>query len=111
MVENGVPSKVPLYEQCEDIVRYVYACMMHKTCAVCGRKGADVHHLSGSRAGHGGLKWREKSQDGALVLPLCRIHHNEAHNGEKEFLERYHLEGVEFTKELAKVYKAKMKGA
>ena len=27
---------------------------------------------------------------------------------EAEFLERYHLEGVEFTREIAKVYKARM---
>lgn len=107
MVENGVPSKVPLYEQCEDIGRYVYACMMHKTCAVCGRKGADVHHLIGSRVGHGGLKWREKNQDGAFVLPLCRVHHTEAHNGEVEFLSKYHLQGIEMTKELQKLYGVK----
>ena len=108
MVENGVPSKIPLYEQCEDIGRFVYACLMHKQCAVCGKR-ADVHHLSGSRAGHGGLAWREKDQTGAFVLPLCREHHVAAHNGEKEFLEKYHLEGVQFTREIAKKYGAKMK--
>jgi hypothetical protein len=83
---------------------------MHKTCCVCGKRGADVHHLSGSRVGHGGLKWREKDQDGAFVLPLCRVHHEICHNGEAEFLERYHLEGVEFTREIAKKYGAKLGG-
>lgn len=99
MIENGVPSRIPLYEQCEDIRRYVYACLMHKACAVCGKR-ADVHHLSGSRAGHGGT--------GAVVLPLCREHHGICHNGEKEFLERYHLEGIEMTREIAKKYGAKI---
>ena len=33
----------------------------------------------------------------------------QAHQGEAEFLERYHLEGIEMTREIAKVYKAKMK--
>ena len=107
MIENGVPSKMPLYEQCEDIGRYVYACLMHKQCAVCGKR-ADVHHLSGSRAGHGGLAWREKDQTGAKVIPLCREHHELCHNGEAEFLERYHLEGIEMTREIAKVYGAKL---
>ena len=106
MIENGVPSKIPLYEQCEDIGRYVYACLMHKQCAVCGRR-ADVHHLSGSRVGHGGLKWREKDQTGALVLPLCREHHIAIHGGEAEFLERYHLEGIEMDAALKKLYKVK----
>ena len=86
MIEHEVPSKTPLYELCEDIRKYVYACLMHKTCCVCGKRGADVHHLSGSRVGHGGLKWREKDQTGALVLPLCREHHMAAHDGEAEFL-------------------------
>ena len=107
MIEHEVPSRVPLYELCEDIQKYVYACLMHKQCAVCGRR-ADVHHLSGSRAGHGGLKWREKDQTGALVLPLCREHHRIIHDGEKEFLERYHLEGIEMDKQIAKIYKAKI---
>jgi hypothetical protein len=110
MLDHQVPSRVPLYELCEDVQKYVYACLMHKACAVCGKR-ADVHHLSGSRAGHGGLAWREKDQTGALVLPLCREHHIAIHNGEAEFLERYHLEGIEMTREIAKIYKAKMKGA
>ena len=108
MIEHEVPSKTPLYELCEDIQKYVYACLMHKACAVCGKR-ADVHHLSGSRAGHGGLAWREKDQTGAKVLPLCREHHRIIHDGEKDFLEKYHLEGVQMTKEIARLYKAKMK--
>ena len=107
MIANGVPSKIPLYEQCEDIGRYVYACLMHKACAVCGRR-ADVHHLHGSRVGHGGLKWREKDQSGAVVIPLCREHHQSAHLDEEGFLAKYHLQGVEMTREIAKVYKARM---
>ena len=109
MVEYGIPSKRPLWEQCEDIGAYVYACCMNKVCAVCGRHGVDLHHLSGSRAGHGGLKWREKDQTGAVVLPLCREHHRIIHDGEKDFIEKYHLEGVQMTKEIARLYKAKMK--
>lgn len=107
MVEHQVPSSTPLYELCEDIGKYVYACAIHKTCCVCGRKGADIHHLSGSRVGHGGLKWREKSQDGVYFLPLCREHHMAAHDGEAEFLERYHLQGITFDDQLKKVYKVK----
>ena len=109
MIEHEVPSRVPLYELCEDIQKYVYACLMHKTCAVCGKR-ADVHHLSGSRVGHGGLHWREKDQAGAKVLPLCREHHMQAHQGEAEFLERYHLEGIEMDAAIKKVYRVKKEG-
>ena len=107
MLEHEVPSKTPLYELCEDIRKYIYACFMHKTCAVCGKRGADVHHLSGSRVGHGGLKWREKDQTGAKVLPLCREHHMQAHQGEAEFLARYHLEGIDMDAALKKLYRVK----
>jgi hypothetical protein len=106
MLDHQVPSRVPLYELCEDVQKYVYACLMHKACAVCGKR-ADVHHLSGSRAGHGGLNWREKDQTGAKVLPLCRVHHELCHNGEAEFLERYHLEGIEMDAQIKKVYKVR----
>lgn len=108
MIEHQVPSKTPLYELCEDIQKYVYACLMHKACAVCGKR-ADVHHLHGSRVGHGGLKWRQKDQTGAVVISLCREHHGAAHQDEEGFLAKFHLQGVTMTKEIAKVYKAKIK--
>ena len=106
MIMHGVPSRIPLYEQTEDIGRYVYCCLMNKVCAVCGRR-ADVHHLHGSRD-KGGLKWRTKDQSGAVVIPLCREHHQSAHLDEEGFLAKYHLQGVEMTREVAKVYKARM---
>ena len=106
IIENGVPTRIPLYEQAEDIGRYVYACAKNRRCAVCGRK-ADIHHLSGSRLGHGGTHWREKDQDGVMFIPLCREHHMSAHQGEDAFLERFHLQGIEMTRELQKLYGVK----
>jgi len=108
MIENGVPSKIPLYEQCEDIGRYVFACLMHKTCAVCGKR-ADVHHLHGSRVGHGGLQWRTKDQTGAVVIPLCREHHRICHGDEEGFLAKFYLQGVTMDKNISRIYKAKIK--
>lgn len=105
MVIHAVPSRIPLWEQAEDIGRYVYCSAMNRRCVVCGGK-AEIHHLSGSRAGHGGNNWREKPQDGVMFLPLCRLHHTEIHNGEKEFLERFHLEPIKMTREIGKIYGA-----
>lgn len=98
---HNIPTRKPLIEQSEDIQRYLFACAVHRRCAVCG-KPADIHHLSGSRGGHGGVNWRNKPQDGVLFLPLCRVHHTECHNGEQDFLERFHLVGIEMTRELQK---------
>ena len=34
IIEYGIPTKEPLYGLCDDIERYVYACLMNKKCAV-----------------------------------------------------------------------------
>ena len=83
MVEYGIPSKRPLYEQAEDIGAYVYACCMNKTCCVCGRKGVDLHHVIPLGMG---ADRTTKPQLGWPVLPLCREHHTRMHNGREEFL-------------------------
>lgn len=41
---HGVDVGEPLYQLSEDIPRYVWACLMNKRCAVCGRK-AELHHV------------------------------------------------------------------
>ena len=73
--------------------RYVIACLRAKTCAICGRKGADLHHRKTIASAAGTYE-----NDDGLKTPfmsLCRIHHNEFHEiGQKEFEEKYHIEGV-----------------
>lgn len=102
MVEHGVPSKVPLYEQCEDIERYVYACLKHEKCAVCGIEHADLHHFD--QIGMGNDR-RTVYQIGMHVISLCRIHHGEAHNKGKRWLtETLHLTPIPLTREIGKVY-------
>lgn len=108
MVQYNIPSKVPLYEQAEDIQAYVYACTMNKTCCICGRKGVDLHHVSGSIIGMGGDRTKVNHL-GREVLPLCRGHHTEAHNGEKDFMKRYHLEPVKVDEAIAKLYRLNTK--
>ena len=100
-IAHNIPTRKPLIEHSEDIARYIFACAMNRKCAVCGRD-ADIHHLTGSRVGHGGVNWRSKPQDGVMFLPLCREHHIQCHTGEADFMARYHLEGIEMTKELQK---------
>lgn len=102
-LENSVFHKNmrPLYENCEDIQRYVYACLLHKKCAVCARK-AELHHVDSVGMGY---NRREKPQIGALVLPLAPEYHREYHNiGRTAFEAKYHLEPVRMDERLAKVY-------
>ena len=106
ILANDIPTKFPLVEQADDVGRYVYACLLNKKCAVCGRK-ADLHHAEGSHVGSG-FNRNEVHHLGREALPLCRAHHEEVHRtGEAEFLEKYHLEPVKLDERLCKIYKLK----
>lgn len=100
IIANDIPTRVPLIENCDDVQRYIYACLMNRKCAVCG-KHADVHHCEGSRIGNGNDRTKVHHL-GREVLPLCRVHHTECHNGEKEFIEKYHLQPVKLDEQLCR---------
>lgn len=100
-LSNGVPCGEPLWAMAEDIPRYVWACLMSKSCAVCGRK-AQLHHVN--RIGMGRNR-REVPQIGMNALPLCGRHHSEIHQDEKGFLDRYHLEPIPIDERIADVYR------
>lgn len=108
-VEWEVPTKEPLSQYCEDIQRFVYQCLLHKKCAVCGRP-AFLHHTEGSRIGMGNNR-QKVNHIGRDALPLCAKHHDDIHRqGEKDFLAMYHLEPVKIDEKIAKVYKLSRKG-
>lgn len=103
ILEYGIPTKEPLYGLCDDIERYVYACLMNKKCAVCGKK-AEIHHCEGSTVGMGRNR-REIDHIGMRAYPLCREHHEEIHLiGEKAFDEKYHLVPIAIDQKIAKKY-------
>ena len=105
---HGVDVGEPLYQLSEDIPRYVWACLMNKRCAVCGRK-ADLHHCNGGIVGMGNNRARI-NHIGRPALPLCRKHHNLCHNmGETDFLKRYMLEPVKIDERVADVYRLNRK--
>jgi hypothetical protein len=93
IIEYGIPTREPLFKPADDIQKYVYACMLHKKCCVCGKK-ADIHHCEGSAVGMGRNR-NEMIHVGLELMPLCREHHQECHNiGQKAFNEKYHLVGI-----------------
>lgn len=102
ILENNIPTKRPITEMCEDIHEAVYSAMMHKRCIVCG-KHADLHHVD--RVGMGGNR-HDMCHIGMRALPLCREHHNEAHqHGDATLMDKYHLEAVVIDERIAKKYK------
>ena len=99
VLEYDIPMSRPLGENAEDIGQYVYACLKHKKCAVCGQK-ADIHHCEGSTVGMGRNR-REMIHVGCKLMPLCRTHHEECHSiGQQSFDQKYHIEGVTADKKL-----------
>lgn len=98
----GVPTKAPLYEMSEDIENYVYACLMHKKCAVCGREPVDIHHFD--QIGMGGNR-QEMYQIGMRVISLCREHHTIAHDKGRAWLtQELHLRPIPLTAEIGRKY-------
>ena len=103
---HGVDVGEPLYQLSEDIPRYVWACLMNKRCAVCGRK-AELHHVDAVGMGR---NRKEICHIGMRALPLCREHHTEIHAvGREDFLKRYFLEPVRIDERVAKVYRLNTK--
>ena len=86
----------------EDIQAAVYSAMMHKRCIVCGKK-ADLHHVD--RVGMGADR-REICHIGMRALPLCREHHQEAHqHGDAALMDKYHLEPIIIDEKIVKRYR------
>lgn len=106
VLEFDVPLKIPIMDVVDDVQKYVYSCLMHKKCAVCGKK-AELHHVD--RVGMGNNR-NEIMHLGRRCLPLCREHHIEIdHLGDIRFCERYHIEPVEIDDKIAKLYRLRGK--
>jgi hypothetical protein len=107
IIKHDIPTKVSLLENCEDIAKMVYACLMAKKCVCCG-KPAVLHHVD-SVGAHGGNRERI-NHIGLQCLPLCREHHTSLHTmGNKDFMEKYHLQSIPIDKKIAKIYHLKAK--
>lgn len=102
IISNGVPVKRPLREYVDDVRDYTYMCLIHKKCAVCGRR-ADLHHIDAIGMGN---DRNEVKHLGREVMSLCREHHTEIHTlGKAEFMARYHLDGgIEADGTILKIY-------
>jgi len=92
-LENGIPLSGNGAERTDDIGRYLYSCLLHKKCAVCGRQG-EVHHEDAIGMGN---DRRRVDDSGYRKICLCRVHHTAAHQmGVKRFREMYKVYGITF---------------
>lgn len=98
-VEYDIPCNDTLLARCEDVERYLYACVAKRRCAVCGKK-ADIHEVE--RVGMGRER-RKLHHLGQAVQPLCREHHMEVDRiGQQSFNEKYHIGTVRLDEHLCR---------
>lgn len=90
-LEHGIQLSDLAINRTDDIGRYLYYCIKHKRCAVCGRLG-EIHHVDAIGMGND----RRKVDDSKyLKICLCRGHHTEAHTiGMSAFEEKHKVYGI-----------------
>lgn len=105
ILDWDIPTKFPMLDLVDDVGDYLYACLINRKCAVCGKR-ADLHHVD--HVGMGRNR-EEIVHEGMEALPLCREHHAEAHTlGAQSFAEKYHIEhGIKLDKTLCRIYRLK----
>jgi hypothetical protein len=80
-------------DRTDDIGKYLYFCLKHKKCAVCGDKG-EIHHVD--TIGMGADR-RTVDDSEYRKICLCRKHHTQAHTyGMTQFESRYKVYGIVF---------------
>lgn len=100
-IQHGVPCSDPLWDRCEDIDRYMYACVMTRTCCITGKKNAQIHHVD--RVGMGGNRYT-MCNVGMRVVPLSADLHTMIHysGGEMEFYKQHHIQPIALTEKMCK---------
>lgn len=90
-LENGIPLSDNAIERTDDIGRYLYYCLLHKKCAICGKDG-EIHHEDAIGMGNNRTKVDDSSYK---KICLCREHHTLAHSlGAIRFREMYKVYGI-----------------
>lgn len=90
-LENGIPLSDNAIERTDDIGRYLYYCLIHKKCAICGKDG-EIHHEDAIGMGNDRTKVDDSSYK---KICLCREHHTLAHSlGVIRFREMYKVYGI-----------------
>lgn len=90
-IEDGIPLSDRGIDRTDDIGKYLYYCIIHKKCAVCGREG-EIHHVDAIGMGND----RRKVDDTDYrKICLCRMHHTIAHQkGVVDFYRDYKVYGI-----------------
>lgn len=86
------PLNANTVDLAREINNYLYLCLVHRKCAICGEKG-DIHHHSFLIGMGGDRKQHDHSK--SEFICLCRKHHTECHQmGHQTFEKKYKVRAI-----------------
>ena len=90
-IENGVQLSEEAIKRTDDVGKYLYFCIKHRKCAICGMDG-EIHHEDAIGMGND-RKTMDDSKHKKICL--CRKHHTIAHQiGVERFQNNYKVYGI-----------------
>ena len=90
-IESGIQLSEQAINRTDDIGKYLYFCIKHKKCAICGQDG-EIHHEDAIGMGND-RKTLDDSNHKKICL--CRKHHTIAHQmGVARFTKMYKVYGI-----------------
>ncbi len=90
-LEHGVTLSETAINRTDDVGKYLYFCIKHKKCAICGQAG-EIHHEDAIGMGN---DRRTLDDSKHKKICLCRKHHTIAHQmGVIRFTEMYKVYGI-----------------
>ncbi len=90
-IENGVQLSDLAINRTDDIGKYLYYCIKHKKCCICGRPG-EIHHVDTIGMGN---DRKHVDDTNYRKMCLCRTHHTIVHQRGLEAFERmYKVYGI-----------------
>ena len=90
-IESGIQLSDLAINRTDDIGKYLYFCIKHKKCAICGQAG-EIHHEDAIGMGND-RKTLDDSNHKKICL--CRKHHTIAHQmGVERFTKMYKVYGI-----------------
>ena len=90
-IESGIQLSEQAINRTDDIGKYLYFCIKHKKCAICGQDG-EIHHEDAIGMGND-RKTLDDSNHKKICL--CRKHHTIAHQmGVDRFTKMYKVYGI-----------------
>ena len=101
IIDFALEWSIPLMDfainRTDDINAYLYSCLIHRRCAICGLE-AHLHHVTAVGMGR---NRREIVHLGMDVMALCPAHHDECHTvGQAVFDEKWKVFGLKANEEI-----------